>query len=126
MEEIDVTKLLSINITLYKYTVFTPQEEMKSIIQESPEVRMDSIRHIFGMDRYKRIKTNTQIFLQKIKQAVRIKEVLVSELDLLKEKLNIENEKKIALARETNNLEIEMKTWHEKKEQADSELAQFQ
>lgn len=111
---------------LYKYTVFTPQEEMKSIIQESPEIRMDSIRHIFGMDRYKRIKTNTQAFLQKIKQAIRIKEILGTELDLLKEKLNIENEKKISLARETNNLEIEMRTWNEKKEQSKAELTQFQ
>ncbi len=51
---------------LYKYTVFTPQEEMKSIIQESADSRMDSIRHIFGMDRYKRIKSNAQVFLQKI------------------------------------------------------------
>ena len=55
---------------LYKYTVFTPQEEMKSIIEESPEIRMDSIRHIFGMDRYKRIKTNAQTFLQKLKQSI--------------------------------------------------------
>jgi len=111
---------------LYKYTVFTPQEEMKSIIQESPEVRMDSLRHIFGMDRYKRIKNNAQIFLQKIKQAVRIKEVLISELDLLKEKLNNENEKKIALAKETNNLGIDMKTLYDKKNQSESELTQFQ
>ena len=111
---------------LYKYTVFTPQEEMKSIIQENPDARMDSIRHIFGMDRYKRIKTNAQVFLQKIKQAVRIKEVLVSELNLLKEKLNIETEKKIRLAKETNNLSIELKSWAEKKEQAEAELLQFQ
>jgi DNA repair protein SbcC/Rad50 len=111
---------------LYKYTVFTPQEEMKSIIQESPEVRMDSLRHIFGMDRYKRIKTNTQIFLQKVKQAVRIKEVLGAELNLLKEKLNTENERKIALARETNDLDIEMKSLIEQKEQSESELTQFQ
>ena len=49
---------------LYKFTVYTPQEEMKSIIQERREVRLDTLRHIFGIDRYKRIKDNSQILLQ--------------------------------------------------------------
>ena len=48
---------------LYKFTVYTPQEEMKSIIQEKPEVRLGTLRHIFGIDRYKRIKENSNIFL---------------------------------------------------------------
>jgi exonuclease SbcC len=46
---------------LYKFTVYTPQEEMKSIIQERPEVRLDTLRHIFVIDRYKRIKENSNI-----------------------------------------------------------------
>jgi exonuclease SbcC len=94
---------------LYKFTIYTPQEEMKSIIQERPEVRLDTLRHIFGIDRYKRIKDNAQILFQKLKDAVKIKEVLVSELNLLKEKFTIENEKKITLARETNNLDLDYK-----------------
>jgi DNA repair protein SbcC/Rad50 len=92
---------------LYKFTVYTPQEGMKEIIQERPEIRLDTLRHIFGIDRYKRIKENAQIFLQKIKEAVRIKEIQISELNLLKEKLNQETENKIKLAREINNLNIE-------------------
>jgi len=79
---------------LYKFTIYTPQEEMKSIVQERPEVRLDTLRYIFGIDRYKQIKENTQILLQKIKEQVRIKEILAAELNLIKEKLNIENEKK--------------------------------
>ncbi len=94
---------------LYKFTIYTPQEEMKSIIQERPEVRLDTLRHIFGIDRYKRIKDNAQILFQKVKDAVKIKEVLASELNLLKEKFTIENEKKITLARETNNLDLDYK-----------------
>jgi DNA repair protein SbcC/Rad50 len=94
---------------LYKFTIYTPQEEMKSIIQERPEVRLDTLRHIFGIDRYKRIKDNAQILFQKVKDSVKIKEVLVSELNLLKEKFTIENEKKITLARETNNMDLDYK-----------------
>ena len=92
---------------LYKFTIYTPQEEMKSIIQERPEIRLDTLRHIFGIDRYKRIKDNAQILFQTLKDAIKIKEVLASELNLLKEKFTIENEKKITIARETNNLNLD-------------------
>ena len=92
---------------LYKFTVYTPQDEMKDIIQERAEIRLDTLRHIFGIDRYKRIKDNATILLQKIKESIKIKEVLVSELNLLKEKFVLENENKITLAREVNNLNIE-------------------
>jgi exonuclease SbcC len=95
---------------LYKFTVYTPQEEMKAIVQEKPEVRLDTLRHIFGIDRYKRIKDNAQILLQKLKETIKIKEILASELNISKEKFTLENEKKIMLVREANNLNIEYQT----------------
>lgn len=111
---------------LYKFTVYTPQEEMKSIIQERAEIRLDILRHIFGVDRYKRIKENSQIFLQKIKEAAKIKEILASELNLIKEKYNTESEKKIFLAKEVNNLNIEYQRLAEKKNEAKSRLEFYQ
>ncbi|MDP2947853.1 MAG: AAA family ATPase [Nanoarchaeota archaeon] len=107
---------------LYKYTVYTPQEEMKSIIEEKPEVRLDTLRHIFGIDRYKRIKENSQLLLQKIKEAVKIKEVLAAELNLLKEKLNMENEKRISIAREVNNLNIEYQALVKERNKAEEKV----
>lgn len=111
---------------LYKFTVYTPQEEMKAIVQEKPEVRLDTLRHIFGIDRYKRIKDNAQILLQKVKESVKIKEVLVSELNLLKEKFTSENEKKITLARETNNMNIEYQTLILTKQEKENKLISSQ
>jgi len=111
---------------LYKFTVYTPQEEMKSIIQEKPEVRLDTLRHIFGIDRYKRIKDNAQILLQKVKENVKIKEILASELNLLKEKFTLENEKKITLTRETNNMNIEYQTLILTKQEKENKLTSSQ
>ena len=111
---------------LYKFTVYTPQEEMKTIIEERPEIRLNTIRHIFGIDRYKKIKENTGILLSKIKESVKIKEILVAELNLLKEKLQTENEKKIILARETNNLNIEHNQIIQKKEKVEIEKNEIQ
>jgi exonuclease SbcC len=35
---------------LYKFTVYIPQEEMKQIILEDPEARVNTLRHVFGID----------------------------------------------------------------------------
>jgi len=43
------------NNLVYRYTVYTPQEEMKEIIREDIETRLDVLRHVFGIDKYKRI-----------------------------------------------------------------------
>ena len=111
---------------LYKFTVYMPQEEMKSIIQEKPEVRLDTLRYIFGLDRYKRIKENANTLLKKTKETIKIKEVLVAESNLLKEKLNIENENKIQLAKQTNNLNIEFQHRILKKQETETNLDNLQ
>ncbi len=92
---------------LYKFTVYTPQEEMKAIIQEKPEIRLDTLRHLFGIADYKRIKENASILLQRIKESIKMKEVLVSELNILREKFTLEKENKLIVIRETMNLVIE-------------------
>jgi exonuclease SbcC len=111
---------------LYKFTVYTPQEEMKSIIQERPEIRLDTLRHIFGIDRYKRIKENSNILLQKLKDTIRVKEILVIELNLLKEKFNLLKEKKVTLAREKNNLNLECKELIRKSEEFEEKLREIE
>ncbi|MFZ5955853.1 MAG: AAA family ATPase [Nanoarchaeota archaeon] len=110
---------------LYKFTVYTPQEEMKSIIEEKPETRLDTIRHIFGIDRYKNIQENSQIFLQKIKEAIKIKEVEIREINTLKEKLIQENEKRIKLSKEINNLNIEYNVSLNVKQESNERLNQI-
>ena len=111
---------------LYKFTVYTPQEEMKAIVQENPEVRLDTLRHIFGIDRYKRIKDNAQILLSKIKENVKIKEILASELNLLKEKFTLENEKKIQLVRESNNMNLDYQNLILTRQQKEEKLTSSQ
>ena len=111
---------------LYKFTVYTPQEEMKSIIEERPEIRLDTLRHIFGIDRYKRIKDNASIFLQKIKDFIKIKEILVSELNLLKEKFTRENESKIFLARSINDINSEFQRIQENKKSHEENLKEHE
>ncbi|MFW5746105.1 MAG: AAA family ATPase [Nanoarchaeota archaeon] len=43
---------------IYRYTVFTSQEEMKAIITDDAAQRLDTLRTLFGIDRYKTITDN--------------------------------------------------------------------
>jgi DNA repair protein SbcC/Rad50 len=43
---------------LYRFTIYTPQEEMKQILLEKPEERINILRKIFGIDKYKNILSN--------------------------------------------------------------------
>jgi DNA repair protein SbcC/Rad50 len=79
---------------LYRFTVYTPQEEMKSIIFENPETRMNTLRHIFGIDKYKRIKENALIFSSKLRDVSRVKQGQIMGMESLRERLE---EKKIAM-----------------------------
>jgi len=66
---------------LYKFTVYTPQEEMKQIILEDSDTRINTLRHVFGIDKYKTILENTAVVLSKIREERRIKEGMISNIE---------------------------------------------
>ncbi len=65
---------------IYRYTVYTPQEEMKGILLEGKDLRLDTLRKVFGIDKYKRIRDNAKIFVDEIK--ARKKEMAAGIIDL--------------------------------------------
>ena len=71
---------------VYRYTVYTPQEEMKQILSEEQEVRLDILRKIFNIDKYKRIKENAEnILLRELREKKRNCEIRISDLELKKQ-----------------------------------------
>ena len=66
---------------LYKFTVYTPQEEMKQIILEDPQTRINTLRHVFGIDKYKQILENISIITLKIREEKRLKEGMTANLE---------------------------------------------
>lgn len=78
---------------LYKFTVYTPQEEMKQIITESKDIRLNTLRHVFGIDKYKRIQENAGILSSKLREKIRVNTALLGNLDEMKE--NLEDKKKL-------------------------------
>ncbi len=75
------------NNLLYKYTVYTPQENMKQIILEDSEIRLSILRHIFGIDKYKNIRENLVLLLNKIKEDTKVLSGEIKTLDSDKARL---------------------------------------
>ena len=90
---------------LYKFTVYTPQEEMKQIILESGDIRLNTLRHVFGIDKYKRIQENTAILTSKLREKTRINEALLSDLDKLKE--NLEQKQEHLIEQKQKQIQVE-------------------
>lgn len=46
---------------IFRYTVYTPQDLMKQILGDDPEFRLNTLRRIFSIDKYKRAQSNAKI-----------------------------------------------------------------
>ena len=98
---------------LFRYTVYTPQEEMKQILFEDKTLRLETLRQVFQIDKYKRISENTTKFLSFLRERAnaieegikdiaekmsqkseREKELLESKATITKTKPELENTKK--------------------------------
>ena len=74
---------------IYRYTVYTPQEEMKQILLGDKDYRLETLRKVFGVDKYKRIRDNTIIYVNHLKS---IRKELAGKIADLDEKISIKNE----------------------------------
>lgn len=114
-------EIISKKNMIYRYTVYTPQEEMKRIIFESSEERLNTLRKVFGVDKYKLIRENSSLVIKKLKEQCKEIEGFVSDLDLkLKFKMDMEK-KKENLVKEMTPLKANLE--NKKKETIESENA---
>jgi DNA repair protein SbcC/Rad50 len=90
---------------LYTFTVYTPQEEMKQIILEDVETRINTLRHVFGIDKYKKILENVAILTTKIREEKRMKEGMTSNLE--QDKFSIAEKENELEEKQLNVLSIE-------------------
>src|SRR3989338_5408517 len=75
------------NNILYRYTVHTAQEQMKEIILEDPETRVNILRHVFGVDKYRIIKENFGLKKAELESKTKSRQEVESELASIEESL---------------------------------------
>ncbi len=75
-------EVLTKNIPIFRYTVYTPQEEMKRIMLDS-ENRLSILRKVFNVDKYGQIRANVRIFLSELRSMKRFLDDYTKDLDKL-------------------------------------------
>src|SRR3989338_3303667 len=73
-------EILTKKSLIYRYTVYTPQEEMKSILLGKKEDRLDTLRKVFNIDKYKRIKENSKIYSSELRLKIKEDELFISDI----------------------------------------------
>jgi len=111
---------------LYKYTVYTPQEEMKRILLESKEDRLHVLRKVFDTDKYKRVQENCTIFLRHLRSETRVHEERLKDKD---KKLDEKNEKEktlIDVNKELENIKKELESVEIKNQETKNNLLKYE
>ena len=89
---------------IFRYTVYTPQEEMKMILQENSEVRLDVLRKIFGIDKYKNIRDNLLLYLKKMRMEMTVLKTRIEPLEENNQQIKQLNEEKVIIIRKVEEL----------------------
>jgi len=74
---------------IYRFTVYTPQEHMRRIIYEHKETRLETLRKVFNIDKYKRTRENTLIYTKFLRTQRSNFEGRIVDLDDKKNQYNI-------------------------------------
>lgn len=77
---------------IYRYAIYTPQEEMKEILSQKPDSRLQTLRKAFGIEDYKIAAENAALISKAIKEKIRYLEGKTSDLEEKKKSLSELNE----------------------------------
>ncbi len=78
---------------IHRYTIYTPQEEMKKILFEKTEDRVNTLRRIFNIDKYSRIRENTALLAKQFRDRINMLQTRTEDLgDLKKQKDKFQSE----------------------------------
>lgn len=95
---------------LFRYTVYTPQEEMKQIILENKETRLEVLRKLFGIDKYRRIRENCLIYTKHIKDRQKELSGMIADLEEKQKYMSLLKENKLKVFEKISYLKPELDT----------------
>lgn len=72
---------------VYRYAVFTPQEQMKQILTQNPEERLQVIRRVLGAQSYQVAAENSETVEKKVRDAVRDRRTAAEDLEEKKDEV---------------------------------------
>ncbi len=109
---------------IYRYTVYTPQEEMKAILFEDKEARLDTLRKVFGIDKYKRIVQNAELSVKALKDQRKLLAASIGDLDLKQKEIELKEAGLVDINIKINNLKPRIDDLKDKIENKKIEIRQ--
>lgn len=94
---------------IYRYTVYTPQEDMKAILFEKPEERLNTLRKLFSVDKYKLIRENATLYSRELKNSIERLKGHADDLPNLNEELKLIQDKIIDHSKKVVEAELVIK-----------------
>lgn len=79
---------------IFRYAIYTPQEDMKFILSQKPDLRLETLRKAFGIEDYKIAAENAALISRVIKDKIKFLEGKTEDLDVKKEDLEDKKTKK--------------------------------
>jgi exonuclease SbcC len=92
---------------IYRYTIYTPQEDMKTILFAPKDLRLDTLRKIFNIEKYKTIRENALEYGRELRSRKKILESKVQDLEPLKDELTRKIEELKILGEECRALDLD-------------------
>jgi len=117
---------------IFRYTVYTPQELMKQILFEDSEQRLNSLRKVFDIQKYKTIKDNLNIANSLFRQQITYLKNITKDLTDVESKIKELEEHKIKTDKDIeiinsrlNNLRKELETDQTIKKDFDNKIKEI-
>lgn len=119
---------------IYRYGIFTPQEEIKRIMEASPEGRLETLRRAFRLEKYAAVRDNAQMlsnYLEKVEIKVLEKETegldeKKSGRDSLTEQIETNNNELLRLGNELGEIDAALGMLHDREKQLEEDLREIQ
>ena len=100
-------------IDLFRYTVYTPQESVKEILEAAPEKRFEILKDVFGIEKYEVALRNIKIIIDFLRDDSKETEFRIGQLegieDLIPEKEKELQEQEIKISTMEKESEVKQK-----------------
>jgi exonuclease SbcC len=107
---------------IFRYAVFTPQEEMKEILRLKDEERLQTLRKAFGIEDYKIIKDNVKLILSELRSKIDFISGELVDFDEIKKELEQIKKKISEYEKNKMSFESQYKMLQEKLKEINSKL----
>jgi len=119
----------STSSVIYRYGIFTPQEEIKRIMEASYESRLETLRRAFRLEKYITVRGNAQVLsyqLEKVEIKVLEKKAegldeKKGQCDSLAKQIEENNNRLVRLRNELGKIDAALDTLHEKKKKLEED-----